>query len=96
MKVNDTNAGNIQELRKSEGAGQPGSRTHRAGERSADQVLISSLSSRLAAHGGGVTGPEHSSQIAKLSDAVAKGHYLVDSNAVSAKMIEEHLRPAAA
>ena len=37
----------------------------------------------------------HASKIAELSSEVSSGRYHVDSQVVSNKLIQEHLRPAA-
>ena len=59
-----------------------------------DAVEVSSLSMRLTK-----LSEQHSeaqaSRLKELSNVVSTGRYRVDAQAVSQKMIQEHLRPAA-
>lgn len=64
-----------------------------AGAAGGDQVEVSSLGSLLNTLAS--QSASHAAKIHKLSSAVAAGHYRVDPQAVSDKLIQEHLRPAA-
>ena len=63
-----------------------------AGQKSSDHVQLSNLSGHLR----GLTAEGRQAQLEKIESAVASGHYKPDSNAVSAKMIQQSTRSGAA
>ena len=94
MKINDPNSARASGLAQSR-ALTPGGET--SGQRASavrsrpDQVQLSNLSGYLAASES--DSPEQAARVSHLTAAVSNGSYLVDVHAVSAKIIQESMRP---
>jgi anti-sigma28 factor (negative regulator of flagellin synthesis) len=63
-----------------------------AGQKSSDQVQLSSLSGHLR----GITAEGRQTQLAGIEATVASGQYQPDSHAISGMIIEQSMRGAAA
>ena len=89
--TNTSNATSVSALRGPTPVSAPKARQTDNSGRS-DHVQISTVGSALKSLD---SQPAHVSRLFELSSAVSSGHYQVDSYAVSDRLIQEHMRPAA-
>jgi anti-sigma28 factor (negative regulator of flagellin synthesis) len=88
MKISDPSGRPVSGLAPASGLGGATRPANRATEsRTGDQIQLSNLIAQLSANGS----PEHVARLSRLGQVVAKGQYQVDSNAVSAAIIQDGL-----
>ena len=91
MKITNTNSGSVSGLGQSPEVTQPG-QAGRVGSDGGgvDHVQLSSLGAQLGVSGNG--SPEGAARLAHLTATVSVGRYPVNASAVSASLVQEHIK----